>query len=81
MINQRGQVTVEYILIMVVLVGITLAVRTGLNQSGLMPDLVKKPWKLVAGMLESGVWAEPAAARNAHPGRFSRHLSFQGDQE
>ena len=79
--NNRGQSVLEYVLITFVLIGITIAVKEALVSSGAVTDLVKKPWGRVAGMIESGVWEEPAKARTQHPGHFKRHLSFRGDTE
>lgn len=79
--NNKGQAIVEYILITFVLVGFTFAVKQILVQSGVVTDLIKKPWAKMAGMIESGVWEEAPKARTQHPGHFNRHLSFKGDTE
>lgn len=79
--NQRGQVAIEYILITVVLAGILLSVRSALISNNVVANFVQKPWELVAGMIESGVWGDPQKVRGQHPGLLKRHNSFYGDQE
>lgn len=79
--NQRGQVAVEYILLVVVMVGAFLAARNVLLQSNAVANFVQKPWQLVAGMIEVGVWGEPKKVRSMHPGQIGRHNSFKGDPE
>lgn len=79
--NQSGQVAVEYILLTVVLVGIFLSARAILIESNSVGNFVQKPWGLVAGMIESGVWKEPAKARQDHPAFLRRHLSFEGNND
>ena len=79
--NQRGQVAVEYILISVVLVGIFLSVRNILISNNTLGNFIQKPWTLVAGMIETGVWEDPKKARPKHPGTIARHISFKGDKD
>lgn len=77
--NQSGQVTIEYILISVVLIGIFLSARNILLSNNTLANFVQKPWELVAGMIETGVWGDPKKVRPMHPGILARHNSFKGD--
>lgn len=77
--NQSGQVAIEYILISVVLIGIFLSARNILLSNNTLGSFVQKPWQLVAGMIETGVWDDPKIARSKHPGFVYRHNSFRGD--
>ena len=79
--NQSGQVAVEYILLMVVVLGAFMAARNILLSSNVVGNFVQKPWQLVAGMIETGVWGEPKKVRSMHPGLAVRHNSFKGDAE
>lgn len=79
--NQSGQVAIEYILLMVVVLGAFLAARDALLSSNAIANFVQKPWQLVAGMIEVGVWGEPKKVRAQHPGLILRHNSFKGDPE
>lgn len=77
--NQNGQVAIEYILISIVLVGIFLSARNILLSNNTLGSFVQKPWELVAGMIETGVWGDPKTVRHQHPGVLARHNSFKGD--
>jgi hypothetical protein len=79
--NQSGQIAVEYILIMVVFVGLFISVKNILISNNSIGAFVQKPWALVAGMIESGVWEDPKKARASHPGLLSRHRTLLGERE
>ncbi|MES2768552.1 MAG: hypothetical protein V4596_05335 [Bdellovibrionota bacterium] len=79
--NESGQVAIEYILLMVVVLGAFLGARNLLISTNAVGNFVQKPWQLVAGMIETGVWGEPKKTRAQHPGLLSRHRSFKGDGE
>jgi hypothetical protein len=79
-LNQAGQVTVEYVLIAVVLLSVFLAVKNFIVSSNMLANYIQKPWDMVAGMMETGVWGNPAQVRSLHPGSLDRHNSFLGDR-
>lgn len=76
--NQRGQIAIEYILLSVVIVGAFLGARSVLISNNTVANFVQRPWALVAGMIETGVWGDPKQVRSKHPGSLSRHNSFKG---
>ena len=80
--NRKGQITVEAVLIIVLFVAIgTVAART-LNDMNAAASLVQNPWRLLSGMIESGVWREQAAAAQLHPNlKVNRRLSLTGELE
>lgn len=77
--NQKGQVAVEYILLTVVLVGGFLAARNAMVSNNTLGNFIQKPWQVVAGMIETGVWGDVKKVRTQHPGSLQRHNSFKGD--
>ena len=79
--NQRGQVAIEYILLSIVMVGIFLGARNILLSNNTLANFVQKPWELVAGMIETGVWGDPKKVRGQHPGLIRRHISFKGEKD
>lgn len=79
--NEKGQIAVEYILLLVVMLGIFVAAKNVLSSSNAIANFVQKPWQLVAGMIEVGVWGDPRTVRSLHPGQIGRHNSFKGDSE
>jgi hypothetical protein len=77
--SQAGQVSVEYIMITVVLVGLALSVKKFIISENMLGNFVQKPWDMVAGMIETGVWGEPNKVRPMHPGHIARHNSLAGE--
>lgn len=75
--SNSGQMTVEMILIMVILVSLTLFVSNKFKEDELLAAVVSKPWLVLAGMLQNGVW-QPVEQSNAmHPNNFVRHASLK----
>jgi hypothetical protein len=79
MVNQSGQVAVEYILVAIVILAFSLTIAKGISSNDLLANL--NPWLSIQGMVESGVWDQPARARNLHPNYLERSVSFKGDNE
>ncbi len=79
--NSTGQVAVEYILLTVVIGAMTLAAQKYFSSTNMIGDYVQKPWELVAGMIETGVWGDARQTRAKHPGKLERHLSLQGEAD
>ena len=77
--NQSGQMTVEAILIITLLLSITMATTKMIQDEGYLARLVEGPWQHLAGMMENGIWAPPEAGRADHPNHLLRHGSPQGD--
>jgi hypothetical protein len=73
--NQRGQMTVEAVLLLVIFVGIFLVTQRIFKEKNYLSQIVSGPWSYMRGMVESGVWMEAEAARSKHPNRFSRRAS------
>lgn len=79
-LSQRGQMTVELILITIVVTGIALAIGKYFKDNNLIPDLIQGPWKnRMAGMIENGVWGPAADTMALHPNLLKRHSSLRGD--
>ena len=78
--SQGGQVAVEFVLGTVVVLGITLGTAAYFKRTGIVADFIAGPWKILAGMIESGVWRDQTSARTLHPGHLNRHVSIKGEQ-
>jgi hypothetical protein len=76
--NQRGQMTIEMILILVLLLSVALSISKASQSSGWMASLVSGPWKPLQGMIEDGVWVNAGASKSMHPTMLSRHGSYEG---
>lgn len=73
--NSKGQVLIEFVLLGVLAIGLlTIGVRT-IKSKKITQNLTQGPWEKTAGMIESGNWNAPAAAKELHPNRPRRMLS------
>ena len=81
-INQKGQITVEAVLILTLFVGMGIAANRILMRANLASSLVRNPWSLMAGMIEAGVWRTQDQAMQNHPNLdINRRLSIKGELE
>lgn len=82
--SQRGQILIEYVLLMVLVAGIAIGLTRKLQEAEVLASFVEKPWGAIAGMIEFGSWSDESAASmrrknksggNLHPS--SRQLSLK----
>ena len=77
--NERGQMTMETILIMTVLSTVALMVVKTAKSQEWGANLVEGPWLPVRGMIENGVWnGNLKVAKNFHPALKKRHATAEG---
>jgi hypothetical protein len=77
--NQKGQMTIEMVLIVVLLTGIAMTISKSMRSNNVMSTLIEGPWLPIRGMIEDGVWMKPADAKLHHPNLLSRHATVIGD--
>ncbi|MCB0348218.1 MAG: hypothetical protein KDD37_05250 [Bdellovibrionales bacterium] len=77
--NTSGQIAVEFILISIIILSLSLAIGRGLRQSEYLSKMTGGPWALLTGMIENGVWEKPQVAKTMHPNFLKRQVSFKGD--
>lgn len=76
--NQSGQMIIEYILLMVVLIGVGTALVDFLKDQGFATKFTQDPWAKLNGMIQCGVWA-PCGVETptpAHPNTEARVLTL-----
>lgn len=82
--NNKGQLAIESVLLMVVLVGAFLALTKYVKDQKLLAKLVKKPINSVAAMTAYGTWKDTGCSApgksavtlgKCHPNSISRSLS------
>jgi hypothetical protein len=78
-INQKGQSTVEMVLILTVLVAIAITVGEGFRNNELFAKLVSGPWQSLAGLIQNGVWGSPKDTYSQHPNQFERVNTVRGE--
>ncbi len=79
--SQAGQMTVEMVLLLVVVLAIGLVIQRTFVHGEFANKLVSGPWDQVSGMIENGKFGKPDKTRGFHPGHGSHHLSVKGTAE
>lgn len=74
--NNRGQVVIENILMLIILIGGISFLSTSLRESQAIAKLVSGSWTKIAGMIECGVWEAPSKACTLHPNQLKRSVSL-----
>lgn len=75
-LNPKGQVIIEAILLLVVMVGLWAYLSKVFMSSNYMRTLMADgPWPRLSGMIESGVWETPSKAKRLHPNNLDRGAS------
>ncbi len=77
--NQRGQLIVEAVLLMAIGAMLSAFIVNYLKDNQFAQNLVAKPWELLGGMVECGVWAECGKGQaGRHPGTRINSLKPDG---
>ncbi|MEM7647490.1 MAG: hypothetical protein AAF203_11310 [Pseudomonadota bacterium] len=77
--SEAGQITIEAVLVLTILVSTIFAGTNLMRDQQILSRMVQGPWSYMAGMIENGFWAPPQAGRSKHPNHITRHGSPQGD--
>lgn len=80
MSRRSGQITVEAVLVLAILMSAVFAVSNTIKSGQYLSKLVERPWSHMAGMIENGIWMPAAAGKSKHPNHITRHGSPQGDE-
>ena len=79
--SQRGQFTIEAMLIMTLLLGFSLSLAKKAKEGEWMKSFIEGPWKPLQGMIEDGVWiAAGNGSKQVHPHVRARHATIEGDR-
>lgn len=76
--NQKGQLVIESVLLMVVAVGFSILLISQLKKMDYVKNLTFSPWDRVSGMVQCGVWA-PCGISVKNPGKHpsNRVVSYR----
>ncbi len=77
--SQSGQMLVESILILSVLLTFFLILVTQLRNQQVAAQLVHAPWVHLSGLLQNGVWGPSQNHLGAHPENSSRQRTLEGE--
>lgn len=78
--EQSGQMIVESILIMTMLVGFAFVITSYFRSNEVVARLVSSPWTNLSGVIQNGTWAPPQQNMQMHPSNMDRRLSLRGDK-
>lgn len=73
--NRNGQMTVEAVLLLTIMVGFFTIVHRRISEKQLLSQIVSGPWSYIQGMIENGVWVPAASGKTMHPNVFGRRAS------
>ncbi len=74
-LNQKGQGTVEFILLAAITVSISLGLVHFLRDKQFAQKLIGNPWSTLSGMIECGTWSGCGAGK--HPSSAARINSYR----
>jgi hypothetical protein len=77
--SQSGQMTIEMVLVIIILLSTGLTLAKAARNQGWMKSLVSGPWKPLKSMIEDGVWS-PNNSKSMHPHHRDRHGSYEADE-
>ncbi len=75
--NQKGQVLIEAVLLLTLVVGMWSVFTKFAKQKKWFDSLVNGPWQTMSGMIETGVWDPPQKSKSKHPNSFNRVISLK----
>lgn len=78
--SRRGQVAVEYILLLFVMTLIGRLFVNQVQQQEFLSGFAARPWAVIAGVIENGVPGTPAKTKEQHPGLTYRHATMSGER-
>ncbi len=73
--NNRGQMTVEAVLLLVIFVAVFTFTHKEISKRKWLNQIVAGPWSYMAGMIENGVWMPAEGSKTYHPNVFGRRAS------
>jgi hypothetical protein len=67
--SQKGQLAIEGVLILVLLLSLSIFASRYIRDQNLMGKIISEPWSQIAGMMATGNWqaAQSALDENLHP--------------
>lgn len=80
--NSKGQMVVETVLLMVVLLFFMNMFIKFLKKQEVAKSFTSKPWSVLSGMVECGQWKECGADKGGvHPNSYTRMLSLSPKED
>lgn len=76
--NARGQMTIEMMLIIIIMLAMGMSLSKFAKRISLAKTFVSGPWKPLQAMIENGVWIA-ADSKKLHPHHRGRHGSYNAD--
>ena len=77
--NQAGQMVIEYILVMTVMMSVTYAIAEYFRSNEVLAQLIATPFTQLAGMIQNGQWGSPADTMTQHPNQWGMRAAQAGE--
>ncbi len=78
--SHRGQMAVEAVLILTLLLGVSVMVSNYFKSEELLIRFIQNPWGKVSGLIQNGQFLPPEDSLHLHPNnRDTRFLSVIGE--
>lgn len=78
--NESGQMILEYILLTVVAIGLSVLISSSLKKNEILGKLIASPWISLAGMIQNGSWGDPKSTIMNHPNHHANSASLVGEK-
>lgn len=72
--NENGQMTMEAVLLLVIMVGVFTVVHRTIANGEYLSQIVSGPWGHMQGMIGNGVW-KAGNSNSMHPNSFERRAT------
>jgi hypothetical protein len=76
---ERGQLAIEAVLIVVLLLSLTIFASREIRNRNLIGKMVSGPWQNISGMMSTGNWQAPQSALDANLHPHVNTMTREGD--
>ena len=75
--NQKGQATVEAILIMTIFLAASMTISQAFSKNNYFASMIEGPWDFVDGMIRDGVWMKSSQSAVNNPNGRKRQGTME----
>ena len=76
--NNKGQVLLEYVLLMLIFLGLFVVLTDVLRSFEFLDSVTQEPWRRLDYMVQNGAWTTDGSGPE-HPNYIRNHYSLKGD--
>jgi hypothetical protein len=75
--KSKGQFVIEAVLLLSIGLMLLMGLKKWAQDSQIFANILTKPWVKISGMIENGVWGDPASTRSKHPHNHEKVATLQ----